>query len=160
MIMWSSMLCFLQKDGQILLGMKKRDFGKGKWNGIGGKVEGDKSMRAAAVRELKEEISVVCEESALLQVATLEFRSENKDLEWDVDVFFVNTWSGEPKESDEMIPQWFKESELPFDQMWPDDRHWFPPLLAGSTILGKFTLNKEGKEIESFTITETAFTKA
>ncbi|MEK7504190.1 MAG: hypothetical protein AAB550_01680 [Patescibacteria group bacterium] len=31
-------LCFLVKDNQILLAMKKRGFGVGKWNGVGGKV--------------------------------------------------------------------------------------------------------------------------
>ena len=33
-----STLCFLVKDNQILLAMKKRGFGEGKWNGVGGKV--------------------------------------------------------------------------------------------------------------------------
>jgi ADP-ribose pyrophosphatase YjhB (NUDIX family) len=158
--MWNSTLCFLRKDNQILLGMKKRDFGKGKWNGIGGKVEGDKSVKAAAARELKEEIGVVCEERDLRQVATFKFRSENKDLEWDVDVFFITTWEGEPTESDEMIPAWFKETELPFDSMWPDDKHWFPYLLAGKSINGEFTLDQKGKEILDFTIAETQFAGA
>jgi len=153
--MVSSTLCFLRKDGHLLLGMKKRDFGKGKWNGIGGKVEGDEGSTTAAVRELKEEIGVDCQEGNLKQVATLEFRSENKELEWDVDVFFVTTWSGEPAESDEIIPQWFDESKLPFDDMWPDDRLWFPCLLSGKVIVGKFTLDAKGKEILSHEIAET-----
>lgn len=32
-------LCYLLKDDQVLLAMKKRGFGEGKWNGPGGKVE-------------------------------------------------------------------------------------------------------------------------
>jgi hypothetical protein len=34
-------LCLFRKDGQILLAMKKRGFGAGKWNGYGGKVQPD-----------------------------------------------------------------------------------------------------------------------
>lgn len=34
-------LLFLRKDGRILLAMKKRQFGTGKWNGVKGKVEPD-----------------------------------------------------------------------------------------------------------------------
>ncbi|MEK7607017.1 MAG: DNA mismatch repair protein MutT, partial [Patescibacteria group bacterium] len=32
-------LCFIHQSPRILLGMKKRGFGAGRWNGFGGKVE-------------------------------------------------------------------------------------------------------------------------
>ena len=32
-------LCFLLKKNHVLLGLKKKGFGKGNWLGIGGKVE-------------------------------------------------------------------------------------------------------------------------
>lgn len=32
-------LLFLKKNRQLLLAMKKRGFGAGKWNGVGGKLE-------------------------------------------------------------------------------------------------------------------------
>ena len=31
-------LCCIYNNGRILLGMKKRGFGAGRWNGFGGKV--------------------------------------------------------------------------------------------------------------------------
>ena len=40
---------------KMLLGMKKVRFGRGKYNGFGGKADEGESMRAAAVRELREE---------------------------------------------------------------------------------------------------------
>eukprot|EP00056_Hartaetosiga_gracilis_P017259 m.6783 g.6783 ORF g.6783 m.6783 type:complete len:151 (-) comp5533_c0_seq1:454-906(-) len=39
---------------RILLGMKKRGFGKGKFNGFGGKLEKGETVEEAAVRELQE----------------------------------------------------------------------------------------------------------
>ena len=51
-------LMLLKKDGKLLLGLKKRGFGLGKINGIGGKVEEGESVEAAAVRETFEEIGV------------------------------------------------------------------------------------------------------
>lgn len=53
-------LCLLIKDGKILLAMKKRGFGVGRWNGAGGKFdsEKDKDILGAAIRETKEEIGV------------------------------------------------------------------------------------------------------
>ena len=36
-------LCLLKKENAILLAMKKRGFGAGKYNGVGGKIEKVKS---------------------------------------------------------------------------------------------------------------------
>ena len=45
-----STLVLLVRDGRALLGMKKRGFGAGKWNGFGGKVEpGTDHARAPGV---------------------------------------------------------------------------------------------------------------
>ena len=43
-------LLFVRKDDEILLGMKKRGFGTGKWNGFGGKIEAGETIEQAAVR--------------------------------------------------------------------------------------------------------------
>lgn len=29
----------------------------------------------------------------------------------------------------EMKPEWYKDGEIPFNQMWPDDKYWFPYML-------------------------------
>jgi hypothetical protein len=41
------------------IGMKKRGFGVGKWNGYGGKLEDGESIERCAIRELEEECSIV-----------------------------------------------------------------------------------------------------
>jgi hypothetical protein len=46
-------LVFVRQPGRVLLGMKKRGFGQGKWNGFGGKVEPNEEVTTAAVRELR-----------------------------------------------------------------------------------------------------------
>ena len=60
---------------RILLGMKKRGFGSGKWNGFGGKVEPtDTSIAQAAARELAEECSVHVAPDALIKRGLLRFQ--------------------------------------------------------------------------------------
>ena len=52
-------LVFLREDCRVLLGMKKRGFGAGKWNGFGGKIETGETITEAAVREVKEECGYI-----------------------------------------------------------------------------------------------------
>ena len=129
-------LCFISRGNSVLLEMKKRGFGVGRWNGIGGKVEGGESIEAAAQRELHEEIGVVSDELERRAILTFEFEGDPVVLE--VHVFLVNGFRGEPTETDEMAPAWFERSEIPFDSMWPDDCLWLPALLAGECLRGDF----------------------
>lgn len=43
-------LVMVTRPNQVLLGMKKRGFGEGKWNGFGGKVEKGETIFEAAQR--------------------------------------------------------------------------------------------------------------
>src|SRR5947199_3765874 len=51
-------LCFIVKDGRVLLIRKKRGLGAGKINAPGGKLEAGETAHDAAVRETREEIGV------------------------------------------------------------------------------------------------------
>src|SRR5690348_18102659 len=52
-------LCFIVKDGRVLLIRKKRGLGAGKINGVGGKLEPGESERAGIQREAMEELGIV-----------------------------------------------------------------------------------------------------
>ena len=54
-------LCFLIRKNEICLAMKRHGFGKGKWNGVGGKVDEGETIEKAAIRELYEEVGVSVE---------------------------------------------------------------------------------------------------
>jgi 8-oxo-dGTP diphosphatase/2-hydroxy-dATP diphosphatase len=129
-------LCIIHKDSKILLGMKKRGFGAGFWNGFGGKVKEGESIEEAAKRETKEEIGVVPLDLKKMGILRFQFKGEAEILE--VHVFRCSDFEGEIKETEEMKPRWFKIEEIPFDQMWPDDKYWLPLLLEGKNFRGKF----------------------
>lgn len=131
--------------------MKKRGFGVGKWNGVGGKIDkekGDKDIITAAIRETKEEIGIKIND--LEKVALLRFRFPYK-IDWnqDVHVFLAKKWQGRPKESEEMSPKWFKTSEIPYQEMWDDDKVWLPHVLKGKKVEAGF-LFREGEIIDKY----------
>lgn len=129
-------LCLLHQDNRILLGMKKRGFGAGKWNGFGGKVESAESIEDAAKREIFEEAGIVVVDIEKMGTLDFEFQGNPEILE--VHIYRATDFTGEPVESDEMRPQWYDLKEIPYDLMWADDRHWFPLFLNNQKFTGKF----------------------
>lgn len=133
-------LVVVVKDGQILLGMKKRGFGAGRWNGFGGKVEEGETLETAAIRETEEEANITPE--ALVARGVLLFRWIDKSEILEVHVFRVTTWSGEPSETEEMRPKWFPFAEIPYEDMWSDDPFWLSLFLDGKKFKGSFVFDK------------------
>jgi 8-oxo-dGTP pyrophosphatase MutT (NUDIX family) len=131
-------LLFLIEDNRILLAMKKRGFGAGRWNGAGGKPDKGESITETASRECQEEISVT--PSNIKEVATLNFYFPDgkKESEQQVIVFTCRTWQGEPSESEEMDPKWFDIDKIPYSEMWSDDQYWLPQVLGGRYINADF----------------------
>jgi 8-oxo-dGTP pyrophosphatase MutT (NUDIX family) len=147
--MINTTLLFLLDGNRICLGMKKISFGKGKYNGVGGKVEdSDQSIKFATQREAQEEIGIHVLTTKLTKVGDIKFYLESDVcFNQHVHIFTTNMWVGEPQESDEMKPEWFNINEIPYDKMWVDDIHWLPYVLDGKYVSGKIFFN-ENSEIE------------
>ena len=47
-----------------------------------------------------------------------------------------------------MRPQWFEADQIPFDDMWPDDKLWFPMLLKGEKFEGYFKFEGHNKMLD------------
>lgn len=140
-------LGFLLKENTICLALKKRGFGEGYWNGFGGKLEEGETISEGIVREITEESGVHVTESDLEKVAINEFFfKDGKHLE--VHIFFIRNWTGEPNETEEMRPQWFLYTEIPYENMWADDIHWLPRALAGEKLRGEVWFMEDGRSIE------------
>ncbi len=118
--MQEATLLFLRGGGAVLLGLKKRGYGEGKWNGIGGKLQPGETVLEALIRECQEEISVLPTSFKKVGVLTVE------RAKMCVHVFTASSWQGEPEESEEMLPRWFNCNDIPYADMWPTDNQWLP----------------------------------
>ncbi|KAL3698113.1 hypothetical protein R1sor_012189 [Riccia sorocarpa] len=129
-------LVIIHHEEKVLLGMKKRGFGKGYYNGFGGKVEKGETIEEAAARELEEESGVTATDMEKRGILTFHF--DNDPVLWEVHVFYVTKFLGDPYETEEMAPSWFSVADIPYDTMWADDPLWYPLLLTGQRFKGDF----------------------
>lgn len=128
-------LLFFRIGGKLLLILKKRGLGKGKFNAPGGRMEPGETPRDTAIRETREEVGLTpldpVERGRLDFVFTDGYSLSCR-------VFTATAYTGTLAETDEAKPFWCDESAVPYANMWADDRLWLPKLLAGEPFHGRF----------------------
>ena len=150
-------LCILKKEDSILLALKKRGFGEGKYNGVGGKIEENETPEEAMIRETQEEIHVTPTEYEKVGIVEFDEYIKGKKENLVFHLYIASKWLGEPIESDEMKPFWFKIDNIPYDKMFSDDKYWLPLIMEGKKIKAYFDfdenwniLSNRIEEVEKF----------
>ncbi len=124
----------------ILLGLKLRGFGTGKYNSFGGKIEENESPDAAASRELEEETGIVYPTSEISsrKVGVLNFTFQDSPKKMIVHLYHVAMSPDHVSQvvftCDEISPEWFPISKIPYEKMFSDDHTWLPLLLEKASI--------------------------
>ncbi len=135
--MIDAVIVHIIQNGKILLHYKKRGHGMGYWNGVGGKLEEGETPEECAIREAREEMGANIKN--IKQVGEL-FFYDVSDVDWHVWVFRAEL-DGEPQESDESIPEWFDIVNIPYCNMWEDDKYWLPLVIDKLKFKGEFWFN-------------------
>lgn len=133
-------LVFVVDERRILLIRKKRGLGAGKINGPGGRIDPGETALECAVRETNEELGIVpldlreCGQHAFQFVDGLSLH---------VHVFKAGAFRGRPVETDEATPIWFGLDEIPYDEMWEDDRFWLPLVIDERPFFGRWLFDDD-----------------
>lgn len=133
-------LLFVVQNDKVLLIRKKRGLGAGKINGPGGKLESAETAQACAHREVFEELCITVSESSNRGRLRFQFID---GYSIDVQVFVASAYEGIPAETDEAIPLWFNIDDIPYEEMWADDRIWLPRVLRGERVDGRFLFDED-----------------
>ncbi len=137
-------ICYIiNNKGEILLQKKRRGFGKGNWNGPGGKIEAGETPESSTIREIKEETNLTIKN--LKKMAEIEFIFPDKSIDNYCHVFVCTDFKGEPKDMGEGELQWFKKEDIPLDKMWDDDKYWLMDVLSGKYINKRFYFDDQSK---------------
>jgi 8-oxo-dGTP diphosphatase len=133
-------LVFVIRGDEVLLIRKQRGLGRGKVNGPGGKLDPGEDALQCAARE--------CEEELGIRVRNLECMGEHK-FQF-IDGYSIHCWvfrtsdfEGEPHATVEAIPLWTRIDDIPFEEMWEDDRIWLPLVIRGQPFRARWVFDDE-----------------
>ena len=155
-------LCYIENKGKYLLLYRNRkpgDANKGKWLGIGGKIEEGESPEECNIREVLEETGLRLKSAYFHGI--IRFRADEYDDE-DMYLFSSSEFEPEDKEASaiyartgEYVPPECSEGELawiPVDEMmglpmWEGDRVFLAKILDGAREIS-MTLQYTGEHCE------------
>ena len=142
-------LCHIVGPRGLLLKKASRGFGKGKWNGPGGKLDPGENVLAGAKREVYEETGL--RTRRLFEHGTIKyFMHGNSRLHTRARIFSTRSFTGTPRSTVEGRVRWFRFDRIPFDEMWDDDRYWIGLMLAGSRFDAEFYYSRDNKRVTRF----------
>ena len=141
-------LLYVVQDEKVLLGRKLKGFGTGKINGVGGKVQENESVETAMVRETQEEFGITPIDVVYSGKIIYDEFMKGEHVIFETYVFVCREYSGELITTEEMQPIWFDKNNLPYEDMFGDDRFWLPQVLDGLKIEGFFKFDEEFNIIE------------
>ena len=130
-----AVLCFIQKEGKVILIKKKTGMGAGKINAPGGRIEEGETPLEAAIRETEEEIGLT--PLNLTKLADLHFLFKD-GYSLRGYAFFATDYSGELKQTVEADPFIVEQEDIPYEKMWADDIEWLPFALEGKKVDARF----------------------
>jgi 8-oxo-dGTP diphosphatase len=134
----TAVLTFVRHAGKLLLILKKRGLGHGKFNAPGGRLEAGETIEQAAVRETQEEVGLT--PLGLKPAGRLDFAFID-GYSLSCHVFTADAYEGTLTETDEAAPFWCDETEIPYGRMWADDRLWIPLMLEGRPFDAQFVFD-------------------
>jgi 8-oxo-dGTP diphosphatase len=142
-----------RKLRKLLLIIKKKGLGQGKVNAPGGRLEPGETFLEAAIRECREEVSMIPVRPEKRMELHFQFTSGYALYG---EAFFADSWEGEARPSDEADPFWCDLDDIPWDKMWEDDRNWLPQALDGKKQRGFYVFDDDTmlseilEEVDSF----------
>lgn len=133
-------LCYVRSGGRTLMmhrNKKEGDVHRGKWNGLGGKLDAGESPEECVIRELREESGLTIVEPRLRGVLTFPAFKNGED--WLVFVYTATRFEGALGACAEGDLEWVCDERLAGLPLWEGDRIFLPWLEQERFFSGKFT---------------------
>ena len=138
-------LCYVQNETHTLMlhrNKKENDTHRGKWNGLGGKLEAGETPEDCVIREVFEESGLKIVRPRLRGIITFPMFDGRDD--WYVFMFTAREYSGELIDSAEGTLDWIAHEKVLALNLWEGDRIFIPWLAKNDFFSARFEY-KDGK---------------
>lgn len=133
-------LAYVKQNGKTLMLHKAKGYQKGKWNGLGGKLEPGESPEECLKREVLEESGLVVEKAKLKGFLTWPAFDGVDD--WYAFVYVVTAFSGDLSASDEGELHWIADENVLKLNIFEGDKIFIPWLQQNKMFSAKFCYEK------------------
>lgn len=147
-------IILLVKDGRVLLqkAPETKKIFPGFYNGIGGHIERGEDVLSGAVRELKEEAGISCDDLCLMGTIMIDVEDEQGILLF---VFYGKKIQGDIMDSDEGSLHWIEINALDSIKVVEDIPELVEKVIkaqsTGRPFFGKYLYDGDGKRVTSWT---------
>ncbi len=148
-------IILLIKDGKVLLqkAPENKKIFPGFYNGIGGHIERGEDVLSGAIRELKEEAGILCDDLSLMGTIMIDVEDEQGILLF---VFSGQKIRGDISDSEEGSLHWIEIGALDSINVVED----IPELVSrviqardtGKQFFGKYLYDEDGKRVTSWVV--------
>ena len=133
-------LCYIKNDTHTLMlerVKKSGDIHRGKWNGLGGKLEAGESPEECIIREVREESGLTITNPILKGILTFPKFKDGQD--WYVYVFIATDFDGALIDSPEGNLEWIPHENILELNLWEGDTIFLPWLERRVFFSAKFS---------------------
>lgn len=137
-------LCFVVKDRRVLMmyrNKKENDIHEGKWNGLGGKVEGLETPRRCVLREANEEAGIDLKK--LDFVGRIDFYNFSKKYSQEIMYSYVAfDYQNEIVDCNEGELHWINIEDVLNRPLWEGDKHFLEYIVYNKKFKGVMYYDK------------------
>ena len=141
-------LCYMYQEDRVLMlyrNKKKEDVNKGKWIGVGGKVEKGETPYQSILREIEEETGYLAKSCEFRGIVVFNYNDNPSEY---MHLYTCKDFAGELGTCDEGELKWIKKDEVLHLNLWEGDRI-FLELLHEDCAFFYLTLNYNNDKLES-----------
>gem|GEM_PF-750909 len=147
-------ICQVIKSGSsILLIRSEEGINKGKWNAPMGEIQQGETPVKAAMRSVFQQTGLYVTKAVPHGTIRLFLNGKN-EYSYRLHVFSTKLFSGDLKPNVQGEARWFAAADVPYYEMWADDKYWVNLVLEGKEFDADFFFDETNEKIVKYQIKE------